>query len=607
MQKLFRKSSSIKIVISLVLITLFLWSSVFAADTSSSGIQTVSIAMNEIVSFLSRAWVLFAVLAGKLMTNAFVYASFMHMDSFLWQMRNIMKNFANFTIGFMFLFYLIKNIFSSGEKQTTASFIKEKVVSFLVAGILIQMSWFLVGAVVDLSTVATSAIGAFPASMIEENSKYQWEIRTELEKIRWLHITRDANANSTDKVKTKNDPWAVLGDKISKKELDKYLDAIIPNENSLSGPLIFMGTSLFRFQDFTSTEMVKLGDWEKLFITWWIQLLLLVMFSLAMFILFLLNIARIVILWMVIVFIPFIILFEVLKTIGKGENILEKLKLPNIWQIIKMIFAPVIFTAFMSLMLIVTLAVWWMLNSKKDMTINELNFVQTEDSSSISIDDVASSTVQWLKMGFADMLVYFLLIFLLWMLIKLAITVIGKDQFIVSKVINPLMQWLEKMPAHIPILSTPSGKKISFSTAKVFAQKEKNEILKWLHMDESAKDAQENAVRGWLRLGQSWQRVRNAQLTKDISSAQAPYPPDSSFFTHSKSYAQALWWLSLQNSNWASHVEEYLKKTDKLKEKETLEDYFKKDWNALKFAKAMWVSSGVTEGNIMSYKFGAKK
>jgi hypothetical protein len=52
-------------------------------------------------------------------------------------------------------------------------FFKQKIVAFLVAGVLIQMSWFLLGALLDVSTIATSAVGSFPAAIIESNGKLQ--------------------------------------------------------------------------------------------------------------------------------------------------------------------------------------------------------------------------------------------------------------------------------------------------------------------------------------------------------------------------------------------------------------------------------------------------
>jgi hypothetical protein len=50
--------------------------------------------------------------AGKLMSNGFVYGEFMNFDVYLRQMWNVSKNFANMTIGFMFLMYVRKMVFT---------------------------------------------------------------------------------------------------------------------------------------------------------------------------------------------------------------------------------------------------------------------------------------------------------------------------------------------------------------------------------------------------------------------------------------------------------------------------------------------------------------
>jgi len=48
------------------------------------------------------------VVAGLAMDNTLVYGSFFHLDAPLWKFWNMMKNFANFTLGFIVLFAIIK-------------------------------------------------------------------------------------------------------------------------------------------------------------------------------------------------------------------------------------------------------------------------------------------------------------------------------------------------------------------------------------------------------------------------------------------------------------------------------------------------------------------
>ncbi|HBB04938.1 TPA: hypothetical protein DCZ39_08960 [Patescibacteria group bacterium] len=106
------------------------------------------------------------------MTNDRVYASIIHMDIYLWKIRNIMKNFANFGLIAIVLRNIIQNLVGKNKID-----IKGIITKTLIAGILIQASRFLVGAVVDISTIATTAVGAFPSSFLQSSPDLQEQIR----------------------------------------------------------------------------------------------------------------------------------------------------------------------------------------------------------------------------------------------------------------------------------------------------------------------------------------------------------------------------------------------------------------------------------------------
>ncbi len=105
---------------------------------------------------------LLAFLAGKLMSNDFIYGTFIHLDSALFKMWNYMKNIANFMLGFLFLFGILKSFFTKDAFE-----LKKVLPRYLIAGIIIQMSWFIMGAFVDLANIATAAVGAFPQEFIQ--------------------------------------------------------------------------------------------------------------------------------------------------------------------------------------------------------------------------------------------------------------------------------------------------------------------------------------------------------------------------------------------------------------------------------------------------------
>jgi hypothetical protein len=72
------------------------------------------------------------------MTNDFVYGAFIHMDIYLWKIWNIMKNFANFALAALVMVSIVKGLIGKEALD-----VKKIITNTLIAGILIQASWFL--------------------------------------------------------------------------------------------------------------------------------------------------------------------------------------------------------------------------------------------------------------------------------------------------------------------------------------------------------------------------------------------------------------------------------------------------------------------------------
>lgn len=70
----------------------------FAAGETTEAVGTGMQLLSTIVGLLSRGWTVLAFLAGKLMSNDWVYASGLHLDKVLFVMWNYMKNIANFVL-----------------------------------------------------------------------------------------------------------------------------------------------------------------------------------------------------------------------------------------------------------------------------------------------------------------------------------------------------------------------------------------------------------------------------------------------------------------------------------------------------------------------------
>lgn len=82
----------------------------------------------------------------------------------------MMKNIANFALGFIFLIVIIKEVFSF-QVQDSLTDIAQKLKRFLIGGILIQGSFFMLLLLVSLSTIISTAVAALPSMVIQSDSE----------------------------------------------------------------------------------------------------------------------------------------------------------------------------------------------------------------------------------------------------------------------------------------------------------------------------------------------------------------------------------------------------------------------------------------------------
>jgi len=117
------------------------------------------------------------VVAWTALDNSLVYWSFLHLDAPLRKFWNIIKNFANFTLGFLVLRAIIQNVFSFGSKSEKRQ-PQKVIIKTLIAWVLIQASRFLTAAVIDISTIATYAIWWLPLSVLKNTDIWNQKILT---------------------------------------------------------------------------------------------------------------------------------------------------------------------------------------------------------------------------------------------------------------------------------------------------------------------------------------------------------------------------------------------------------------------------------------------
>ena len=194
------------------------------------------------------------------MTNDLVYASIIHMDIYLWKIWNIMKNFANFALLGIVLFNIIKNL--TGKDKMN---IKDIITKTLIAGILIQASRFMVGALVDISTVAVSAVGAFPSTFLNNNVDLQNYIKNQIQTTPTKYVL---DMDGKNKWTTTNTTPASTENR----------NEILPTYDSVSGPLLYLGFSVFKFQNYMNVE--NSAGAEALTISFSLRLVVILMYTL---------------------------------------------------------------------------------------------------------------------------------------------------------------------------------------------------------------------------------------------------------------------------------------------------------------------------------------
>ena len=145
-----------KYMIALILIILFGSTQAHAAECTADMTGQVTNLLNYLLSFVSWIWVFLASLAGKIMTNGLVYGEFMNLDKVLYYLWNISRTFANFLIVGLLLYNIVTDF--TKEKELNSSTVGKHIMNMVGGVILINASRFILGAMVDMSTILTTAV-----------------------------------------------------------------------------------------------------------------------------------------------------------------------------------------------------------------------------------------------------------------------------------------------------------------------------------------------------------------------------------------------------------------------------------------------------------------
>ena len=519
--------------------------------------------LQTFLSLFSRLRVILAIIAGKLMTNDFVYGAFLHMDIYLRKIRNIMKNFANFALVWLVLISIVKGLIGKEALD-----VKKVITNTLLAGILIQSSRFLMGAFIDLSSVATAAIGGFPSAFLSNDAVMQEKMNTALDKVQKKKIVVDPNATTlTWAVQLIVDNWAV-----DEHAWDKFL----PTANSVSGPFIYLWSAVFSFQSYLNLGDTK--DPSQLTLWFALRLFFLFFFTMGLLLLLIANVIRIGLLRIFIIGSPFLILFQVFdKKLWEWWWGLGKIF--TLGNLISTAFKPVIFVTGVSLMLIVIVSmqntITWSWATRE----NNLNGVtlstQGTENSSLAIQDISTVTlvqkdILWkdvLESGqnfFSHLIMLLLSIFIMRRFIKLSLTLGGGT---ISEIMKVLIEDTEGFAKSMPII--PGW--FSVGGVKKLMEKERNMTLWWFGLNEKGEFGTWDAKTK--RLTTNAESVDNRVQTsilwelpnwgdKDTATVKKALERDSNgiaFFDTSKQIAQNVaWWISLTTTGRTENLRKLL-------------------------------------------------
>ena len=443
-ERIFTKKNIKIFLFVFIILWFFLWSS-FAASDSSSKMSLESeliYLVNIMISILSRLWVLLATLAGKLMTNELVYWSFMNMDQVLWNLWNVVKNLANFTLWFLLIFTIVKNIF--GVVKDDAKPLKnaiDTIKNLLIAGVLVQMSWFLVWAAFDLSAVATAAVGSIPSQIISNDTS---NLQRNMKELIWSKYTKlKVDFSQSDTVKAIK-TWEMTED-----DVKQFVDMVTPSANSVIWPLIFLWGSVFDLFEASDTSRNTSNATKRsdLFLTIWVNWFVVLTFTVMLAFMFLFNLFRVITLWIVIPLSPFIIL---LKVFDPQKSKLKNLRKPgsfwdvlSLWNVLKLIFKPVYMVLVLSIILIVmTLVKWVAKHNDWDLHADTYNIDMTTKAvwswydSNLNVGWILDFSLNGTKNTIVDLIIYIFGLMMMVMLMKSCIVSNTGIKFIDDKMSN---------------------------------------------------------------------------------------------------------------------------------------------------------------------------
>lgn len=448
-----RREKLIKVFIIVIAVVFFSFSDwSLAAEDTASLLDITAKWLHLIVSLLSWIWILFAQWAWEFMTNKWVYGEFIWLDAILWKYWNVVKNIANFWLGFYFVYIIFKWLIDS--KSDVVKKLKDSLLWILIAWIWIQTSWFLVAAIVDVSTITLVAVSSLPSQIVSTSPELKHDFDISL---KWYFIKTNDMAKDFEKwvgisLYSQNQ-WAFNFLSVNKDlKLDKPIkeeelfDQIMPNGDSVSWPLHYLWLTILK-----STSVVSLNSATTNWLMGTIfnivlQSLTSIVYSLEMMVLFVVAVIRVVYIRIFVVLSPIVFL---LRCIKKWDNnfkldFLNEITTNfNLSSFFWNVFKPSIIVLWFSLAIIFatvmnsviqsndTLDIWWVKSSSLpawSTNWNEKHYITTIDT------DMVWFTFRSVWKTILDFIMCIITVILVYYIIKIAVLMWDGKDFVSTKI-----------------------------------------------------------------------------------------------------------------------------------------------------------------------------
>lgn len=382
--------------------------------------QTTYLA-SVLVHLMSWAWAIPAMLAGELMSNDLIYGQLVGLEHYFYQFWTLMRTIANFALVAIIVMVIGKIVTWGGE---AGKIIRTYGVRLLAAGVLINFSWFIIWALVDVSTIMIAWVWQIwqEALSIELDGKLPWADGLIKEIPDEIHIDKNGclTSKSIDGAKT-NKTW----------------NDIIEKRNEITWPLLFLGAGVMKFHAYSMNigcDSSTIGSIGKITLKGIMQIFLMAMFVIPLVVLAAYNLFRLIYIWGWIIFSPLIVLINLFNTELKlSEDIKKAISLDTI---ISGLLQPVFTVWALVVGMMFVMALYHAMDFKNTQTLDntvanlinkktdsKLSFDSNDELGSVTIIDAViedpTGTLGW---GLGYLLVSFATCFVLWMLVKMSFT-----------------------------------------------------------------------------------------------------------------------------------------------------------------------------------------